>query len=86
MDGEITFERGLVDITTAGGAVLRGACTVARGNPDNPMSEAERHAKFRLCAAAAAKPPSEARIREIIAAVDGLEGMADVSALAALLA
>ena len=86
MDGEITFERGLVDITTAAGAVLRGACTVARGNPDNPMSEAERHAKFRLCAAAAAKPPSEARIREIIAAVDGLESMADVSALAALLA
>jgi 2-methylcitrate dehydratase PrpD len=66
--------------------VLRGACTVARGHPDNPMTEAERHAKFRLCAAAAAQPPSEARIREIIAAVDKLENMPDVSSLAALLA
>ena len=86
MDGALTFERGLIDLTTTRGEVLRGACSVARGHPDNPMSEAERHAKLRLCAAAAAKPPGEARIQEIIAAVDGLENMKDVSALAALLA
>ena len=86
MDGELTFERGLIKLTTTRGQVLTGACEKARGHPDNPMTEAERHAKLRLCAAAAAKPPTEARIQEIIAAVDGLESMKDVSALAALLA
>lgn len=85
MDGELTFERGLIELTTTRGDTHVQACDKAKGHPENPMSEAERHAKFRLCAAAAAKPPSEARLREIIDAVERLEDMKSVGELAALL-
>ncbi len=50
------------------------------------MSTAQRHQKVMDCAANAPRPVSETRAREIIAAVERLEEMADVSALASLLA
>ncbi len=86
MDGPLTFDRGLVYLTTSGGETIKGECSAALGHPDNPMSEARRHAKFVLCAEAAARPPGAARIREIIDAVERIEKQDDVRALAALLA
>jgi 2-methylcitrate dehydratase PrpD len=86
MDGPLTFERGLVYITTASGEQIKGECRHALGHPENPMSEERRHAKFRLCAEAAARPPAPARVQEIIEAVERLETLPDVAALASLIA
>jgi 2-methylcitrate dehydratase PrpD len=86
MDGPLTFERGLVYLTTTAGEIVKGECDKALGHPENPMSEARRHAKFTLCAEAAARPPAAARIREIIDAVEHLDRLDEVRSLAALLA
>lgn len=86
LTGPYTFERGRVFITTVRGETLKGECDAALGHPDNPMSEKQRHAKFELCAAAAARPPSAARVREIIDTVERLEHLADIRKLTELLA
>lgn len=86
MDGPWTFEPGRIALVTKSGKTITQCCDVALGNPARPMSTAQRHQKVLDGAASAARPVSEARVREIIAAVEGLEQMADVTALASLLA
>jgi 2-methylcitrate dehydratase PrpD len=72
-DGAWTFEPGHVAITTVAGVVHEGSCRIALGNPDHPMSDAQRHAKFAACARHAARPLDEARIARIVELVEGLE-------------
>jgi 2-methylcitrate dehydratase PrpD len=86
LDGPWTFEPGRIALVTRSGKTITQTCDAALGNPDRPMSTAQRHQKLFAGAANAAPPVSETRARDIIAAVEGLEDMADVSTLAGLLA
>ena len=86
MDGPWTFEPALVEVTARSGETYQRERSVARGHPSDPMSTAEREAKFRDCAAAAARPLDEKRSAQVIAAVDALENLSDVADLAALIA
>jgi hypothetical protein len=56
---------------------------VAKGQPSNPLTDAELAAKFRGCAA---RVLPEDRAEAVASAVGRLEAIPDVSALAALLA
>ena len=86
MDGPWTFEPAQVELTTRDGRTLQRERSVAKGHPSDPMSTTEREAKFRDCAAAAARTLTEQRIVQVIAAIENLQDMHDVSELAALLA
>jgi len=86
MDGPWTFEPGHVALVTKSGKTITQRCDVALGNPDRPMSTAQRHQKVLDGAANAAPVVPESRAREIIAAVERLEEMRDVATLAGLLA
>jgi 2-methylcitrate dehydratase PrpD len=55
------------------------------GSPENPLSEEQRLEKFRKCFLFSAKPFSDARIQEIIQAVNNLESTKDVREITALL-
>lgn len=81
-----TFERSVVEVTATDGSTHRSEASVARGHPDNPMSAAERHAKFAECARLAPCPPDEARIREVIGLVERLDELSDVAEIAQRLA
>jgi len=85
LDVPWTFEDGRVRITTKSGVSLESDCKVARGNPSNPMSREQRHAKFLDCASVAETPLSAAQARKVIDAVENLDRMPDVSALTALM-
>ena len=54
------------------------------GHPENPLSSAENEAKFRRCLSYAAGSVQAEQADRIIAAVAGLDGMDDISALARL--
>ncbi len=56
---------------------------VPRGHPERPLDTEQRLRKVRACAAG---PLGEARVEQLIAAVDELESLADVSELGRLLA
>ena len=84
-DGK-TMEPAHVRITTVQGAIHTGECVTALGHPDNPMSNAQRHAKFMDCVQAAARPLSEPSAQAIIETVERLETLPDVRALIKLLA
>jgi 2-methylcitrate dehydratase PrpD len=86
LDGNWTFEPGRAEIVTKSGRRLRGACDVALGHPDNPMSIAQREAKFLACAKAALAPVPEPRARKIITTVHSLEALPDINELMSLLA
>ncbi len=86
MDGPWTLEPARVELSTRGGRTFTRERTVSKGHPSDPMSKAEREAKFRDCAAAAGFPLSEPRIAQVIAAVEGLDDLDDAGELAALLA
>ena len=86
MDGRWTFEPARVELSTRDGQTYVRERAVAKGHPSDPMSRTEREAKFRDCAAAAARPLPEQRMVQVIAAVDKLQNMRDVSELATLLA
>jgi len=62
--------------------VGNGACQQAKGQPRNPLTDAELLVKFRDCAARAL--PAE-RAESLLAAVQQLDTLADVSALTRLL-
>jgi len=85
-DGPWTFESGRIEVATRKGEKFTATCKTALGNPNRPMSSAQRHQKMLDGAANAAHPVAEARARQIIDTVERLEEMKDVSALAALLA
>jgi 2-methylcitrate dehydratase PrpD len=73
----------ILDVKLKNGRTLSGRADFAKGSPQDPMSYDEVADKFRDCAAFARWP--DARSRAIIAAVRGLEDMADVRELTALL-
>jgi len=63
----------------ADGTRARAAARHARGNPDLPLSDAERLAKVRACVAPAL---GDSGAERLITAVDGLESLGDARALA----
>lgn len=85
-DGPWRFEPGVVEIRTTSGAVLRHTSRIARGHPDNPMTEGQRHAKFRQCAALAWRPVTEDRANRIIELVETLERCSNLGVLMELIA
>lgn len=85
-DGPWRFEPGVVELRTVSGKVLKHTAKTARGHPDNPMTEAQRHAKFRQCAALARHPIGEERASRIIERVETLERCADLKSLVELIA
>lgn len=81
-----TMEPAHVQITTVKGSIYSGECVKALGHPDNPMSDAQRHAKFMDCARAAARPVPEVTAHAIIETIERLETLPDVRLLINLLA
>jgi 2-methylcitrate dehydratase PrpD len=71
-------------LTYDGRECLRKA-DLAPGFPGMPLSREEHLQRFRDCVAFAPRTPSDGRLGEIVAAVDGLEEMRDVRGLIALL-
>lgn len=85
-DGEWRFEPGRIELRTIAGDVHAAVCKIALGHPDNPMSEAQRHAKFRLCAGVAARRLGDAQASRVIDIVEDLERCESIAALMDLLA
>ena len=81
-----SFEPAKVEITTTHERHFVMDCNAALGSPARPMSDAQRIAKFRDCAAAAHVPLSHARVDAIIDLVARLDTLPDVAALGELLA
>ncbi len=73
------FYATIVEIETNDGAIHRQRNDIARGYPENPLSEAELAAKFRKLAGSVAPPDRVAALSALLGRVDGL---ADVSHLA----
>ena len=72
-DGAWRFEPGRVELRTAAGATYAASCFTALGHPENPMTQQQRHDKFRGCVAIGAHPMSTDEANAIIAAVSDLE-------------
>ena len=72
-----------VEVTMRGGQILRSDTAYPKGDPENALTWDEMKEKFRTLSRPVV---SEARQREIIAAVESLEDMRDVRELAYLLA
>jgi len=72
-----------VELVFRDGTRARGTARVARGNPERPLSEAERLAKVRGCIA---PKLGEARAERLIESVGRLESLADIRELIACLA
>ncbi len=68
-----------VELVFGDGTRARATARHARGNPDLPLSDADRLAKVRTCVAPAL---GDAGAERLIAAIDGLESLADVGELA----
>lgn len=86
VDAQSTFPRhytGEVVVTLDDGRVLRNRVAVNRGNPDRPLSNAEIEAKYFENCAVSLERGTASRIRD---AILGLESIADVRELEALLA
>ena len=71
-----------VTIRLTGGQRLDRRVDIAKGQPQNPLTDAELEVKFRDCAARAL--PAD-RIDPLLAAVRSLESVPDVSAVCRLL-
>jgi 2-methylcitrate dehydratase PrpD len=85
-DGDWRFEPGRVELRTVDGQVHRTVCKVALGNPDNPMSESQRHDKFVRCVGTGTRPLSETQAHRVIERVSALEHCSEISQLTALIA
>jgi 2-methylcitrate dehydratase PrpD len=85
-DGEWRFEPGRVQIRSVAGEIFSATCKTALGHPDNPMTEVQRHAKFRLCARLAARPLADAQASQVIEIVEDLERCERIEALMELIA
>ncbi|HYF17659.1 MAG TPA: MmgE/PrpD family protein [Ramlibacter sp.] len=81
----VGFPPDVVAIHMKDGSVYVGAESKAKGHPDNPMSFDEVAAKFRKCAKFAARPLTDRRLDDFIAAVSRLDRLADVRGLNGLL-
>lgn len=73
----------IIDVTLKDGRRLTDRSDIARGHPENPMSDAEVVAKFQECAAVAL---SREQAEQIVETVWRLEKVADVCGLTKLLA
>ena len=71
-----------VAITLANGTTLRGRVDQAKGQPRNPLSDAELEAKFRDAAGRALQAD---RVEALLLALNQIESVGDVSAVASLL-
>ena len=80
-----TLEGSRVVVTTFAGASYTDEHRLALGHPDHPMTRDQRIAKFMDCAGAAATPLTRERALRIVDAVDGLDTLADIGTLMALL-
>ncbi len=70
-----------VDIALASGARHSLTIDTVYGNPQKPMSTEDHLAKFRRNCAIATRPIPEKKVERLIAAVDRLEDVADVTTL-----
>lgn len=68
------------------GRVLTQDVQSPRGSPARPLTDAERVAKFRDCAAHAVRPIADATVDRAIGMLDALESAPDVAALTRLFA
>lgn len=75
---------GTVEVTLRSGEKHDARVDIAPGHRDNPLTQDQREQKFAACAALAGSPISDARIREVVELVDGLDDVADVRVLAGL--
>jgi 2-methylcitrate dehydratase PrpD len=85
-DGDWRFEPGRVELRTTSGHTHHALCKVALGHPDNPMTKAQRHAKFTTCVGIAARPMTAQHAGRIIEAVDDLDRCDDIGSLVKLVA
>lgn len=85
-NGPWTLEPGMVEIFTVSGKTYAGEARLALGHPDNPMPAERLKKKLVNCAAAAARPLSEARANEIFDMAMNLDALADIEDLARLVA
>jgi len=69
----------LVELVFADGTRAREAVRIARGNPQNPLTDAQRVAKVKLCLEPALGPE---KARTLVDAFDSLEDVRDVRDLA----
>ena len=76
---------GVVEVTLASGETLTERVDAPRGHRDNPLTDDQRHQKFRDCAVHAGNPLSEAVIDEVIGMTERLDEMPDVTAFVRLL-
>jgi 2-methylcitrate dehydratase PrpD len=72
---------GKVTVQLANGQNQTLETKVPLGAPDNPLSQAQREAKFRDCAANSIRPIDPAVIAEVLAMLERLEGVQDVTQL-----
>jgi len=75
-----------VAIALADGTRLEDRLDEVKGHPSDPLSFDDIAEKFVLCNGFANEPLSEPRIRQLIEAIANLDGLADVSAMADLMA
>ncbi len=75
-----------IEVSLAGGGLLRKGVQVMKGHPLNPLSWEELVDKFSRCAAFSARPFSGKRLARIIETVRHLEELEDVTELVRLLA
>ena len=70
---------GVVQVTLASGETLSERVDAAPGHRDNPLTDEQRHRKFRDCALHAATPLGDAAIDELIDMAERLDDVADVT-------
>jgi 2-methylcitrate dehydratase PrpD len=73
------------EIRLKDGRVVRHRATDIAGTPTSPMSDDELEAKFRDCAATAARPPAPHAVSRLLDVLWNLERIEDLSELAQLL-
>lgn len=75
---------GLVEVTSRSGQLYRARVDKPLGDPSNPLSAEQLHAKFLDCATHAPVALPAATLAEIMERIDHLEDEADVGVLASL--
>ena len=76
---------GIVEVTLASGEKISERVAIPRGHRDNPLSDEQRHGKFRDCAVHAGAALSEGALSEVIDMTDHLDDVKDVTAFLRLM-
>ena len=79
------IEPAIVEIRMKGGKSYSKRVDYALGSPENPLSIEGIVEKFRNCASYVAKPIAKERLDQVVQMVEGLENVADVGQIIALL-